>query len=239
MTDKVPDGYATLPEVVRRLADGLADRQVFLKKNRELLAYELGVVLTGETSDEPQKIVDLSGDPHVEKSRKTLPEATLAWAKRQIAVWRLYEALQNDALVSFVRDPVSGAMFRITAADWRGAALWRTTIIAGEVRASPGELIKHYANRLVLIETPALEAWLVRVRQPTTAPARTDCRAWLINVMLASPDAKPHPKDWYRTEAKKRHDVSWRVFDDTWAQAIEETGAKVWGQPGAPSKSKQ
>jgi GH24 family phage-related lysozyme (muramidase) len=175
MSDVVPkEGYTTLPEAVKRVAAGLADRHVFLNKNQRLLAHELGLSLKSKrraTKSRKLSIPMAIPKRKRQKQRHMLRQATLAWDKRQLAVWKLYEALQNDALVSFVRDPASGEMFRITANDWHGAAFWRDTIIGGEVRALPGELIERYNNRLVLIETPALEAWLATAKEPTTSPA--------------------------------------------------------------------
>jgi hypothetical protein len=216
MSDVVPkEGYTTLPEAVKRIAAGLADRHVFLNKNQRLLDHEqLGF------------------------SKLALPEATLPWAKRQLAVWKLYEAFQNDALVSFVRDLASGEMSRITAVDWHGARLWRDTIIGGEVRALPGELIEQYNNRLVLIETLALEAWLATAKEPTTPPAVAECRDLLVNEMRASLNAKPQPKLWYRTQANRRFGISRDVFNRIWTQAIKETGATAWAEAGRPEKKK-
>ena len=215
MTDFVPMGCTTLPEAVKRVAAGLADRHVFLNKNQRLLDHEqLGF------------------------SKLARPEAALAWGKRQLAVWKLYEAFQNDALVSFVRDPASGEMSQITAVCWHGAQLWRDTFIGGEVHALPGELIEQYNHRLVLIETPALEAWLVKVKEPTTSPAVAECLDWLVNEMRASPNAKPKPKASYNTEATRRFGVSRDVFNRNWTQAIKETGATAWAEAGRPEKKK-
>jgi hypothetical protein len=222
VTDVVPDGYTTLPEAVRRLAADLSDRTISLKKNQELLAHELGFPDAKTLGTETE----------------AMSTSYLTWAKRQLAVWKMREALGNNALVSFVRDPVSGEMFRITADDWWGATFWRDTIVGGEISAQPGELIARYAGRLVLVEITAAEAWLASAKAPTTMAAANDCLSWLIKEMRASPHIRPHPKAWYRDKANKQHGVSAREFDRRWTEAIREIGATVWGQGGRPKSAR-
>jgi hypothetical protein len=222
MSDAVPDGYTTLPEAVRRLAADLSDRTISLKQNQELLAHDLGF-------------------PDAKKlgtATEAMSMSYLTWAKRQLAVLKIREALRNNALVSFVRDPVSGEMFRITADDWWGATFWRDTIVGGEISAQPGELIARYASRLVLVETTAAEAWLASAKTPTTMAAANDCLSWLIKEMLASPDIRQHPKACYLDKAKKQYGVSEREFDRRWHEAIDKTGAAAWANAGRPKSAR-
>jgi hypothetical protein len=173
----------------------------------------------------PEAVRQLAADLSNQEVTVSPDRGVRAWAKRETAIWKLYEALQNDALISIVRDPASGEMFRITAVDWHGAALWRDTIIGGEILALPDELIERYANRLALIETPAFDKWM-KARPRKSVAGNDKCLAWLEAEMRANPTASPHPKAHYLGEVKTRFGVSERQFDRLWDQAKQETGAK-------------
>jgi len=241
--DRVPAGYATLDEALMRLAAHVAEQDVLLKKNQRRLRSAFGF-LPEETDDDrdalgawPPNLGDDRGDLDAEKLHKTLRQGTLAWAKRQLAVWKLHEALGKGALASFVRD-ASGEMFRITPADWRAAVLARETIIGGVVRASAGELIERYAGRCVLIETAALDRLLREEKESRPQTASNDCLSWLMTAMRANPDKPPKTKAQYYVEADEQFGIgSKREFDRLWAQAKRNTGAR-W-RAGRPKKSLQ
>ncbi|GEO13539.1 hypothetical protein [Microvirga aerophila] len=65
-----------------------------------------------------------------------------------------------------------------------------------------------------------------------------ECMKWLIREMQASPNTQPHPKEYYRAEARKRWgNISLRGFESMWTQAKESAGATGWGMPGRPRKT--
>ena len=229
--DPVPAGYVTLDEALRRLATELADQDVHLEKNQRRLCSAIGLspeVISDDRSVHTTKNDNDRGDRDAARERMAR-EGTLAWAKRELAVWDLHAVLAKGALPSFVRDPTSGDIFQIPAADWR-MAFARETIIGGVVQALPGEAIERYAERVVLIQTAVLEQWLKeRPRRPIAAA--NDSLSWLKNEMLQNPDAdaSPHPKAWYRDQAKMRFGLtSEREFDRLWSRAKTETSVE-WG----------
>jgi hypothetical protein len=59
--------------------------------------------------------------------------------------------------VAFVREPRSFGLYQLTAADWRGAAFARETIIGGCVRASTGEEINRHNGWRVLVQKAAFD----------------------------------------------------------------------------------
>jgi hypothetical protein len=75
-----------------------------------------------------------------------------------------------------------------------------------------------------------------RRRVLTTVGSKTACRKWLTHLMQRSP--KDRPKDEYYAEAQDQwHNLSKLSFDEAWKEAIEITGAKLWGRAGRPRKS--
>ena len=53
------------------------------------------------------------------KDAATLSFSGLHWVKREMAITRLYVAFCNGSLIAVVRDPVSGALFRLISTDWK------------------------------------------------------------------------------------------------------------------------
>jgi hypothetical protein len=211
MVDPIPERFTTLPKAVERLAAGIADRDIRLAENLERLDRIFG------------------GLPLFKNDI-----ASLAWAKRQLAVWKLYDAMRDDALKAFVRDPASGTMFRLEPGDWRGAAFWEDIIGGGVIRSSACESIERHQGRRVLIEEGALDRWLAAEKQRQPAAAVNDCLSWLEREMRASPSRSLKPKsDWFR-QAKEKFSVSGRAFDRAWASSILSTGSQ-WGSRGRKS----
>jgi hypothetical protein len=53
--------------------------------------------------------------------------------------------------------------------------------------------------------------------------------------MKASPDVRPHPKDYYRQLARKKFKgLSDRQFLIVWDATISSNGANAWSKPGRP-----
>jgi hypothetical protein len=169
------------------------------------------------------------------KDAAKLGPAALHWVKREMAIARLYAAFCNGTLIALVRDPVSGALFRLIGADWKEAAFWRETIVGGIVRAQRGEAIAPHEGRRALIEAGAFDAWLKAQMRPPSQRAKTACQEWLEAAMREAPGRGPKPKREWRKDAKTKFNVSGRAFDQTWAAALQSTGAN-WGRPGAPPK---
>jgi hypothetical protein len=91
--------------------------------------------------------------------------------------------------------------------------------------------------------SPAGEADQAEQVTPALAPAndkieaQSACSKWLMEEMRKSPKTKLGTKVGWRTKAKQKWPaVSGRAFDDIWRQAIKGSGAKVWGDPGAPRR---
>jgi len=68
-----------------------------------------------------------------------------------------------------------------------------------------------------------------------TAKAESDCRKYLICLMLKSPKRRPASKDRIFADASVKHPgLSRRAFDRSWADAVIATGAHAWSRAGAP-----
>ena len=164
-----------------------------------------------------------------------LSSSELHWLKREMAIARLYLAFCNGILIAFVRDPVSGALFRMISGDWKGAAFWRETIVGGILRAQMDEQIAAHEGHRVLLDAEAFDAWLQAQRRRRPHADQAACREWLEAAMRRAPNRGPKSKREWRREAKESFYVSGRAFDQIWAAALETTGAN-WGRRGAPPK---
>ena len=92
--------------------------------------------------------------------------------KREMAIARLYAAFCCGSLITVVRDPVSGALFRLICTDWKQAAFWRDTIVGGIVRAQTREEIAPHEGRRVLMEAGAFDTWLKAQMRRRSQPAK-------------------------------------------------------------------
>jgi hypothetical protein len=70
-----------------------------------------------------------------------------------------------------------------------------------------------------------------------TAVATLNCQRWLSEEMKASPDVRPHPKDYYRQLAREKFKrISDRQFLNVWDASISLTGANAWSRAGRPRR---
>jgi hypothetical protein len=223
MIDPILEKFTTLPEAVARLAAKTADGDIEaarrkLRQSREKFGFPLPDVQSNESAD-------------IGSYSKPRKEDVSDWTKRELAILKLRLALQDGALIGFVRDPASGTMFRLEPGDWRGAAFWEDIIRGGVIRSSACESIEPHHGRRVLIEEAALNKWLMRKRDRETRAADKGCLGWLEGKMFASPDRNLRPKrDWFR-EAEEKFGVSRRAFNGAWKSAILRTGSQ-WGARG-------
>ena len=262
--DAIPDGYLTLGEALQQAAKKVSDadadleaarlEEAFAAANARCMARakEAGIAWnelvqqeSGFAFDEEQRVED---EKHGALARSALfpPAADKGfsrnlWLKRELAIRRLRLALQDEMLVAYVRDPDTGARFRLTAGDWRGADEWRAIIISGQVvRAHVGEAIGRHAGRTVLLEAAKFEKWLKHKTVLEKRAIKKDWRSWLEDAMRASPGGTNKSKnEWFReVQAKFDATLSRRKFNEAWSALIEKTGAH-WDSPGAKKKSAQ
>ena len=205
MIDPLSAVFVDLEQAVARLATGISDQEVDEQQRRQ------------------------------KNDTATLGPADLHWVKREMAIARLYAAFCCGSLIALVRDPVSGALFRLICTDWKQAAFWRDTIVGGIVRAQTCEEIAPHEGRRVLMEAGAFDAWLNARMRRRSQPAKAACREWLEAAMREAPTRGPKPKREWRKEAKAKFNVSGRAFDQFWATALQSTGAD-WDRRGAPPK---
>jgi hypothetical protein len=205
MIDPLSAVFVDLEQAVARLATGISDQEVDEQQRRQ------------------------------KNDTATLGPADLHWVKREMAIARLYAAFCCGSLIALVRDPVSGALFRLISTDWKPAAFWRDIIVGGIVRAQTGEEIAPHEGRRVLMEAGAFDAWLNAQLRRRSEPAKAACREWLEAAMREAPTRGPKPKREWRKEAKGKFNVSGRAFDQIWATALQSTGAD-WNRRGAPPK---
>ncbi|WP_291855417.1 hypothetical protein [Bradyrhizobium sp.] len=72
-------------------------------------------------------------------------------------------------------------------------------------------------------------------RSGSLRDARAACRAWLMGLMLESPEVKPKPKPAYRQDSRdKWPELTDKHFTKSWEEAVEETDAIAWAKAGRP-----
>ena len=227
MIDPVPVGYIELDQAVLGRAAGISDRE-YQERMRQFRAERGQLGQQSLDEGEMRRRQDGATDSNSD-------QASLSWAKREFAINDLYAALCGGGLLALVRDPTSGQMFQLTAADWRGAAFWRDIIVSGVVCSSAGEEIGCHDGRRVLLKADEFDTWLKMLKRCQPKPAEEACGQWLEGLMRGSPTRRPKPKRELRDEAVQRFNLSGRRFDRIWDDKRELTGAS-WGEPGAPSK---
>ena len=87
MIDPLSAGFVHLEQAVARLATDISDQEVDEEQRRQ------------------------------KNDAATLSPAGLHWVKREMAIARLYAAFCCGSLIAVVRDPVSGALFRLVGTD--------------------------------------------------------------------------------------------------------------------------
>jgi hypothetical protein len=239
MHDPIPAGFITLPEALQRIAVHVSEAHLEIAKAElQELAQSIAAVRqskesTDRTSSEPPESEAAGAATSWEPSE----EACRHWNKRNFAVTKLLVALQADAISAMVRNPDSGALFRLTASDWRFEPFGEQIIRGGVIPVHASRGLEPHRQRTVLIETVRFEAWLSSETKTWGEADREDlCRKWLASKMRASLTDKQKPKAQWSKEANTKFSVSEREFNRAWSAAIEETCAN-WASPGAPNKS--
>lgn len=182
----------------------------------------------------PLLAADISDQEVSEEPVKELGPAVLHWVKRELAIQKLYAALGSNDLIALVRDPQNGELFRLTGADWRGAAFWRDIIIGGIVRASVGEEIARHEGRRVLLQVTTFEVWRTKLARSRPRPAEANCAAWLKAAMQESPQRGPKPKPALRKEATVKlacRGTRSTISGKKCSKSPERTGASEGGRP--------
>jgi hypothetical protein len=186
MADPIPEKFVTLPEAVERLAAKIANRDIEVTRRDLQLLYEIFGFSLAELD-----LARLGPNPR--------NEALLQWTKRELAIREIYFALLRGALRAFIRDPASGAMFRLTRDDWRRAALWDHTIRGGVIHATADEDIGRHNGHRVLVEEAAFSVWVTKERKRKPAGGFRDLCALLEKEMHDSPSRRLRPKaEWQR-----------------------------------------
>jgi hypothetical protein len=238
MYDPIPAGFMTLPEALQRIAGHVSEAHLEIAKAelqedaQSIAAVRQSKESTDRASSKPPES-EAAGAATWGRSE----EAWRDWNKRNFAVTKLLLALQADAISAMVRDPDSGALFRLTASDWRFQPFWEQIIRGGVIPVHAGSGLEPHRQRTVLIETVRFEAWLSSETKTWGEADREDlCRKWLASKMRSSLTDKQKAKAQWLREANTKLGVSQREFNRAWSAAIEETGAN-WASPGAPNKS--
>jgi len=163
-------------------------------------------------------------------------ESSDTWSKQQVIILRMESAILEGKINTYARDPKTGSLFYVDPRDWEGAAYREESFRAGTFRASACESIEQYRGWDALAEMESLERWLAAEKSRRPAADEGECRAWLLEAMLVSPNRSIKAKREWRTEATQRFGVTVRAFNRAWRSAIEESGS-TWDRPGAPRKS--
>jgi hypothetical protein len=235
MDDPIPAGFITLPEVLQRIAVHVSEAHLEIAKAD---AQSIAAVRQSKVSaDTVCSELPESEAAGAVTSWGPSEEAWRDWNKRNFAVTKLLVALQTDAISAMVRNPDSGASFRLTASDWRFEPFWEQIIRGGVIPVHASRGLEPHRQRTVLIETVRFEAWLSSETKTWGEADREDlCRKWLASKMRSSLTDKQKAKAQWLREANTKLGVSQREFNRAWSAAIEETGAN-WASPGAPNKS--
>lgn len=225
-TDPIPLDYATLPDVVARVASDFSNRDIGVRREKFERIHEI----TNDPIEEARSR-ESAEDP---RFADILANGRRQWIKRHHSVEDTYEALCHGTLTTFVLGP-DGRFFRLEAVDWRGAAFWQQIIRGGFIRSSAGEGIGRHEGKRVLIAEAELSDWRAARKLSKPAPAAKKCADWLELKMRA---VKDKSKAEYRREAVENFGVSGRQFDALWTSAIARTGAP-WDRRGRPLKSER
>ena len=239
MHDPIPAGFITLPEALQRIAVHVSEAHLEIAKAelQELAQSIAAVRQSKESADRTSSKLTESEAAGAATSCGPSEEAWRAWNKGNFAVTKLLLALQADAISATVRNPDSGALFRLTAGDWRFEPFGEQIIRSGVIPVHASRGLEPHRQRTVLIETVRFEAWLSSETKTWGEADREDlCRKWLASKMRSSLTDKQKTKAQWLREANTKLGVSQREFHRAWSAAIEETGAN-WASPGAPNKS--
>src|SRR5215212_8931482 len=159
MIDPVPVGYVALDQAVTRLVPDICDQDVIeeyprIEENSRRLQSEDGNLANEDAPFTWSSLPEAERDLIAAQQKA----ADISWAKREIAISRLYAALCDGDLTGLVCE--DKVFFQLTPADWCSVAFWHEIIISGVVRASAGDAIAHHSGRRVLFEDAAFDTWL-------------------------------------------------------------------------------
>jgi hypothetical protein len=239
MDDPIPAGFITLPEALQQIAVRVSETHLEIAK-AELQEKALSIAAIRQS-----KVSAAAGISELAESEAAgaatswgpSEQAWRDWNKRNFAVTKLLLALQTDAISAMVRDPGSGALFRLTASNWRFEPFWEQIIRGGVIPVHASGGLEPHRQRTVVIKTVGFEAWLSSETKTWAEADKEDlCRRWLASKMRSSLTDKQKTKAQWFKEANTKLSVSQREFNRAWSAAIEETGAN-WASPGAPNKS--
>ena len=161
-TDPIPLDYATLPDVVARLAGDFSNRDIGVRREK----FERIHQITNDPIEEARSR-ESTEDP---RFADILANDRKQWIKRNHAVEDTYEALCHGTLTAIVLGS-DGRFFRLEAVDWRGAAFWQQIIRGGFIRSSAGESIGRHEGKRVLIVEAELSDWRAARKLSKPAPA--------------------------------------------------------------------
>jgi hypothetical protein len=238
MIDPLPVGYVALDQAVTRLVRDISD-QDFIEENRRVEENSRRFQSKDDNLAKEDAPCTWSNFPEAERDRIAAQQKAvdISWAKREIAISRLYAALCDGGLTGLVCE--DKIFFQLTPIDWRGVAFWHDIIVGGVVLASVGDEIARHYGRRVLFEDAAFDTWLKETlkRRAQDAAAEGNCQAWLEAEMRANP-ARTKTKSYWLAQAKEKFGVSERAFERVRAAALKATGAQ-WNRRGAPPKMPQ
>jgi predicted DNA-binding transcriptional regulator AlpA len=188
MVDPLPVGYVALDRAVTWLVRDISDQDVIeeygpVEENSRRVESE-DDNLAREGAPLPW-----SNFPEAERDRIAEQQkvADFSWAKREIAISRLYGALCDGDLTGLVCE--DNVFFQLTPVDWCGVAFWHEIIISGVVRGAAADAIARHSGRRVLFEDSAFDAWLTEsVKQRAqAAAAQGSCQTGVEAEMGANP----------------------------------------------------
>ena len=237
MDDPIPAGFITLPEALQRIAVQVSDPHLEIAK-AELQEFDQSIAAIRQITESTDRASSKLPESEAAGAATWRPsEEAWRWNKRYFAVTKLLWAPQADAISAIVRNPDSGALFRLTASDWRFEPCWEQIIRSGVIPVHASRGLEPHRQRTVLIEAVRFEAWLSSETKTWGEADREDlCRRWLALKMRSSLTDKQKTKGQWLREANTKFCVSQREFNRAWSAAIEETHAN-WASPGAPNKS--
>jgi hypothetical protein len=148
-----------------------------------------------------------------------------AYLRREFSVRELQRRLSDGSIESYIKDPKSGELMRISPTAWRNHPLWYDTIRGGSIHASACDGMEEFNRRSVFLKRSVVKKHLTGAIRRKPASLMAACQAWLEDLLRATPGARPKPKRQLREEAMVRFRVTWREFDECWKianQAVPE-----------------
>src|SRR6516165_9827470 len=135
MDDPIPAGFITLPEALQRIAVLVSEAHLEIAKAelQEAAPSIAAIRQSKESADRASSELSESEAAGAATSYEPSEEAWREWNKRNFAVSKLRVALQTDAIPAMVRNPDSGALFRLKASDWRFEPFWEQIIRGGVI----------------------------------------------------------------------------------------------------------